>query len=55
MSGRNGTLGAGEQQPESRKGDLCGESLVAAMQASPFRAMEIEPGRWRSAVRDLDL
>jgi hypothetical protein len=44
-----------EQQPDRLKGGRTGEALVAAMQASPFREIDIETGRWRSAVRDLDL
>jgi hypothetical protein len=37
------------------KGDLTGEALVAAMQASPYREIEIEPERSRFPVRDIDL
>src|SRR6266700_555497 len=34
------------------KGDLTGEALVAAMQASPYRDVEIEPGRAPMPVRN---
>jgi prevent-host-death family protein len=37
------------------KGDITGETLVAAMQASPFREIDIEPARSRARVRDVDL
>jgi CHAD domain-containing protein len=37
------------------KGDLTGKALVAAMQASPHRGIEIEPERVRSRVRDIRL
>jgi prevent-host-death family protein len=37
------------------KGDLSGEALVAAMQASPYRETDIEPGRSRSPVRGVRL
>jgi hypothetical protein len=33
-----------EQQPDRLKGGRTGEALVAAMQASPFREIDIEPG-----------
>jgi len=37
------------------KGDLTGQALVAAMQASPHRDIEIEPKRARMPVRDVVL
>jgi prevent-host-death family protein len=37
------------------KGDRTGESLIAAMQASPDRDVGIEPGRARLPVRDIQL
>ena len=36
-------------------GDRTGEALIAAMQASPSRDIEIEPGRHRLPVRDVVL
>ena len=35
--------------------DVTGEVLIAAMQASPHREIEIEPKRARMQVRDLTL
>jgi prevent-host-death family protein len=37
------------------KGDLTGEALIAAMQASPHREIEIEPERMVMPVRDVAL
>lgn len=37
------------------KGDLTGEALVAVMQASPHRDIEIEPRGSRSPARDVHL
>src|SRR5260221_10020937 len=37
------------------KGDLTGEALIAAMQASPHREIDIEPRGGRMPVRDVAL
>jgi prevent-host-death family protein len=37
------------------KGDLTGQALIAAMQASPHRDIDIEPRRLRMPVRDVSL
>ncbi len=37
------------------KGDQTGEALIAAMQASPYRDIDIEPSRDRMPVRGVDL
>jgi hypothetical protein len=37
------------------KGDRSGAALVAAMQASPYRDIDIEPRRERMPVRDVKL
>src|SRR5882672_7337123 len=37
------------------KGDLTGEALIAAMQASPHRAFDIEPKRAAMPVREVAL
>jgi prevent-host-death family protein len=37
------------------KGDQTGEALIAAMQASPHRDIDIEPERGRFPVRDVTL
>ncbi len=36
-------------------GERTGAALVAAMQASPYREIDIEPSRERSPVRDVEL
>jgi hypothetical protein len=42
---------------ESRrlKGDRTGKALIAAMQASPCKEIDIEPERDRMPVREIDL
>jgi prevent-host-death family protein len=37
------------------KGDRTGEALIAVLQASPFRDIDIEPRRERRSVRDVKL
>jgi hypothetical protein len=37
------------------KGELTGQALIAAMQASPHPEIEIQPGRARIPVRDVTL
>jgi prevent-host-death family protein len=37
------------------KGDQTGAALIAALQASPHREIEIEPGRAAMPVRDVEL
>ena len=37
------------------KGDPTGEALIAAMQASPYREIDIEPRRSRLPVRETHL
>ena len=37
------------------QGDLGGAALIAAMAASPHRELDIEPGRSRLPVRDVEL
>ena len=36
-------------------GDRSGEALIAALQASPYRDVEIEPERGRMPAREVDL
>jgi hypothetical protein len=43
------------RRARDRKGDLTGEVLIAAIQASPYRDIEIEPRRARMPVRDVNL
>jgi prevent-host-death family protein len=37
------------------KGESSGQALVAAMQASPYRDIDLEPDRLRLRVRDVEL
>jgi hypothetical protein len=37
------------------KGDRTGKALIAAMQASPCKEIDIEPERVRMPVREIDL
>ncbi len=37
------------------KGQRTGEQLIAALQASPYRDVDLEPGRDRMPVRDVSL
>jgi prevent-host-death family protein len=37
------------------KGDLTGQALVAALHASPYREIDLEPRRALMPVRDIDL
>ena len=37
------------------KGERMGDALIAAMQASPYRDIDIEPRRDRMPVRSVDL
>ena len=37
------------------KGELKGDALIAALQSSPHRNIDIEPGRERLPVRDVEL
>jgi hypothetical protein len=36
-------------------GELTGAALIAALQASPYRDIEVEPSRERLPVRDVNL
>lgn len=37
------------------KGEQTGEALIAAMQASPYRDIDLEPGRGPMPVRGVEL
>ncbi|MBU3888988.1 type II toxin-antitoxin system Phd/YefM family antitoxin [Methylosinus sporium] len=37
------------------EGERTGEALIAAMQSSPYRDIDIEPRRERAPVRDVEL
>jgi prevent-host-death family protein len=55
LHGRDGVVVVAEEEFRRLKGDITGAALVTAMQASPFRETELDPGRARMPVRDVDL
>lgn len=55
VHGRDGVVVVAEEEFRRLKGELTGAALVAAMQASPSRELELEPKRARMPVRDIDL
>ena len=55
VHGRDEVVVIAAEEFRRLKGDLTGEALVAAMQSSPFRGIDIEPARSRARVRDVDL
>jgi prevent-host-death family protein len=55
VHGRAGVVIVTEEEFRRLKATIGGAALVDAMQASPFREMEIEPSRTRAPVRDVDL
>jgi prevent-host-death family protein len=55
VHGRDEVVVIAAEEFRRLKGDITGEALVAAMQASPFRETDIEPARSRARVRDVDL
>src|ERR1044072_4108377 len=55
VHGRDEVVVIAAEEFRRLKGDVTGEALVAAMQASPHREIEIEPGRSRLPVRDVNL
>jgi prevent-host-death family protein len=55
VHGRDEVVVISAEEFRRLKGDRTGEMLIAAMQASPHRDIEIEPRRARLPVRDVDL
>ena len=55
VHGRDEVVVIAAEEFRRLQGDLTGEALVAAMQASPDRDVDIEPRRARMPVRDVDL
>jgi prevent-host-death family protein len=55
VHGRDEVVVVSAEEFRRLKGDRTGEALIAAMQASPDRDVNIEPGRARLPVRDVDL
>jgi prevent-host-death family protein len=55
VHGRDEVVVIAAEEFRRLKGDLTGEALIAAMQASPYRDIEIEPARTSMPVRDVTL
>lgn len=55
VHGRDEVVVIAAEEFRRLKGDLTGKALVAAMQASPHREIEIEPKRAPMPVRDVAL
>ena len=53
VHGRDEVVVIAAEEFRRLKGDLTGQSLIAAMQASPHRHIDIEPGGVRMPVRDV--
>src|SRR5207253_4997639 len=55
VHGRDEVVVVAAEEFRRLKGDLTGEALIAAMQASPHRDIDIEPRDVRMPVRDVAL
>ncbi len=55
VHGRDEVVVISAEEFHRLKGDRTGESLIAAMQALPYRDIDIEPKRGRMPVREIDL
>jgi prevent-host-death family protein len=55
VHGRDAVVVIAAEEFRRLKGDLTGEVLIAAMQASPYRDIDIEPRRAPMPVRDVTL
>jgi len=55
VHGRDEVVVISAEEFRRLKGDRSGEALIAAMQASPHRDIDIEPKRDRMPVRGIDL
>lgn len=53
VHGRDEVVVISAEEFRRLKGYLTGETLIAAMQASPYRDIEIEPGRAPMPVREV--
>jgi prevent-host-death family protein len=53
VHGRDEVVVIAAEEFRRLKGDVTGEALIAAMQASPYRDIEIEPKRAPMPVRDV--
>jgi len=55
VHGRDEVVVISEEEFRRLKGEVTGKALIAAMQASPYRDIEIEPERRPFPVRDVSL
>ena len=55
VHGRDAVVVISEEEFRKLKGSRTGEALIAAMQASPHRDIDIEPERGQFPVRDVTL
>lgn len=55
VHGRDGVVVVSAEEYRRLRADRTGEALIAAIQASPHREVEIEPARGRMPVRGVDL
>jgi prevent-host-death family protein len=55
VHGREEVVVVSAEEFHRLKGDRTGAALIAAMQASPYRDIDIEPKRQRLPVREVDL
>ena len=55
VHGKDGVVVVAEEEFRRLKGDVTGAALVAAMQSSLFRDVELDPKRARMPVRDVGL
>jgi prevent-host-death family protein len=55
VHGRDEVVVISAEEFRRLKGELTGQALIDAMQASPHRDIEIEPRRARMPVRDITL
>jgi prevent-host-death family protein len=55
VHGRDEVVVVSADEYHRLKGDRSGEALIAALQASPYRDIDIEPKRARMPVREVDL
>jgi prevent-host-death family protein len=55
VHGRDEVVIVSAREYHRLKGDRTGEALIAALQASPHRDVEIEPERGRMPAREVDL
>ncbi len=55
VHGRDEVVVVAAEEFRRLKGDQTGEALIAALQASPYRDIDIAPARQAMPVRDIDL